>query len=123
MTKRADDMETRLKRLQKKNEHLIGMVEEEREKNAGYEEIIRIYTAYISILLKRIGAVKDNGITIKSEDITEALNHYEARATQTNDGEYCLWCEESEKKEEFYGVQGKASKFEGEEANKQKGIK
>ena len=71
---------------------LIKMVTDEREKVAGYEQIAKVHSAYISILLNKLGATKDNPVTITASEVTEALNKYEARAIPAEDG-YSLYCE------------------------------
>ena len=82
----------KLEQEKKKNQKLLKMIAEEREKVAGYEQIAKVHSAYISILLKKLGAAKDNMITIMAAEVTEALKKYEARAIQTEDG-YSLYCE------------------------------
>ena len=82
----------KLKQEKNKNYRLMKMVSEEREKVAGYEQIAKVHSAYISILLKKMGATKDNVITITASEVKEALEKYEARAMQTEDG-YSLYCE------------------------------
>lgn len=74
---------------------LVDMVKTEREKIAGYEQIARLHSAYISILLKKLGATEDNMVAITGEEIKEALESYEARAVQV-DGGYSLYCEITE---------------------------
>lgn len=78
--------------LKIQNEKLIKMVEEERQKVAGYEQLAKVHSAYISILLNKLGATKDNMITITSAEVTEALTKYEARAMPAENG-YSLYCE------------------------------
>lgn len=79
-------------KLKKQNERLLKMVSEEREKVGGYEQIAKVHSAYISILLKRLGATKDNMITITGEEVTEAMQKYEARAVGADKG-FSLYCE------------------------------
>lgn len=81
-----------LANVKKQNERLLKMVWEEREKVAGYEQIAKVHSAYISILLNKLGATKDNMITITASEVTEALKKYEARAMPTEEG-YSLYCE------------------------------
>lgn len=81
-----------LEGLKKRNERLLNMAIEAREKVAGYEQIAQVHSAYISILLKRLGATKDNMITITASEVTEALKKYEARAMPAEDG-FSLYCE------------------------------
>ena len=81
-----------LEKVKKQNGKLLKMVAEEREKVAGYEQIAKVHSAYISILLKELGATKDNTITITAGEVKEALEKYEARAMQV-DGGYSLYCE------------------------------
>ena len=87
MTKKQE-----MARLQKQNEKLLKMIAEERQKVKGYEQIAQVHSAYISILLKRLGATEDNMIDITSAEVTEALKKYEARAIQTEEG-FSLYCE------------------------------
>lgn len=79
-------------REKKRNEKLLQMVEAEREKVAGYEQITKLYSAYISILLERLGATEDNAVNIGKTEAVEAMNRLEARAISTEDG-YRLYCE------------------------------
>lgn len=79
-------------KIQKQNDRLLKMIAEEREKVAGYEQIAKVHSAYISILLKRLEATKDNMFTITASEVTEALEKYEARAVPVEDG-YSLYCE------------------------------
>lgn len=65
---------------------------DEREKVAGYEQIAKVHSAYITILLNKLGATKDNMITITAEEVREALKKYEARAMPAEEG-YSLYCE------------------------------
>ena len=81
--------------MQKKNDKLVKMLAEEREKIKGYEQIAKVHSAYISILLKRLKATKNKPITITSAEVTEALKKYEARALPSKDG-FSLYCEENE---------------------------
>ena len=81
-----------LANVKKQNERLLKMVGEAREKVAGYEQIAKVHSAYISILLNKLGATKDNMITITASEVTEALKKYEARAMSTEEG-YSLYCE------------------------------
>lgn len=87
MTKKQE-----LAQLKKKNDKLIKMLAEEREKVAGYNQIAKVHSAYISILLKRLEATEDKPVTITASEVTEALNKYEARAMPTEDG-FNLYCE------------------------------
>lgn len=64
----------------------------ERQKVAGYEQVAQVQSAYISILLNKLGATEDNAIAITAPEVAEALKKYEARAKQTEEG-YSLYCE------------------------------
>lgn len=64
-------------------------------KIAGYEEVAQVHSAYISILLKKLGATEDNMVTITPSEVTEALKKYEARAVNTGEG-WGLYCEGKE---------------------------
>jgi hypothetical protein len=82
----------RLKQEKNKNYRLMKMVSDERQKVAGYEQLAQVHSAYISILLKKLGATKDNMIAITSEEVKEALKKYEARAMPAENG-FSLYCE------------------------------
>ena len=69
----------------KKNKRLLKMIAQEREKVAGYEQIAKVHSAYIAILLKRLRATADNKVIISAGEVKEALTHYEARAVQISD--------------------------------------
>ena len=69
------------------------MIAIEREKVAGYEQIAKVHSAYMSVLLKKLGATQDNPLPITAQEVKEALKKHEARAIQTKDG-YSLYCEE-----------------------------
>lgn len=87
------------------------MVEEERQKVKAYEQIAKVHSAYISILLKRLGAAQDNPQTFTKAEIKEALEHYEARGIPLEDG-YSLYCEVIED-----GIQAEVTTVENEERN------
>lgn len=85
-------LEDAAERLKKRNERLLNMAKEAREKVAGYEQLAKVHSAYISILLKRLGATEDNMLTITASEVAEALSKYEARAMPAEDG-FSLYCE------------------------------
>ena len=76
----------------RQNERLLRMVDEEREKVVGYEQIAKVHSAYISILLRKLGATKDDMITIQSSEVREAIKKYEARAMPA-EASWSLYCE------------------------------
>ena len=82
-------------RLKEQNKRLLKMATEAREKVAGYEQIARVHSAYISILLNKLGATEDKPITILATEVTEALKKYEARAIGVEGG-FALYCETAE---------------------------
>lgn len=75
-----------------KNYKLMKMIGEEREKVAGYEQIAKLYGAYIAILLEKLGATQDKPVNISKADATGAMSRIEARAMSSEDG-WCLYCE------------------------------
>ena len=81
--------------MDKQKEKLKKMLLAERERVKGYEQVAKVHSAYISILLKKLGAAKDNTVTITDSEIRKALNKYEARAVKTEDG-WGLYCEVKE---------------------------
>ena len=82
----------KLKQEKNKNHKLMKMIADEREKVKGYEQLAKVHSAYIAILLKRLGATREKPLTITSEETKEAIMNYEARALIEN-GDYNLWCE------------------------------
>ena len=81
-----------LEKVKKKNDNLIKMINGEREKVAGYEQLAKVHSAYIAILLKKLGATQDNMVTVTAAEIKEAMQKYEARAVPSN-GSWGLYCE------------------------------
>lgn len=82
------------------NDKLRKMLADEREKVAryedgeGYEGVYRIQNAYIAVLLSKMGATKENPVTILKEEITKAMEHYEVRAGIDEDGAWKFYVEE-----------------------------
>ena len=68
-------------------------IAEEKGKRVGYEELARVHSAYISILLNELGATKDNMITITASEVKEALEKCEVKAVPNDDGSYSLYYE------------------------------
>lgn len=64
----------RLEAEERKNAKLLKMVNDEREKVAGYEQLAKLHAAYIAHLLQKLGATKENPVTITKDDVTEAMN-------------------------------------------------
>ena len=89
-------MITKKRQLQQeknKNQRLVNMLSKEREKVAGYEQVAKVHSAYISILLKKLGATTEGKmIPITDAEVREALKRNEARAVKTDDG-WGLFCE------------------------------
>ena len=52
----------------------------------GYEQIAKVHSAYIAILLNKLGASKDNMFTIKASEVMEFMNKYETRAMPSECG-------------------------------------
>ena len=78
--------EEKRSRKEKWDDYQAEQLKAEREKVKGYEELAKIHSAYISILLKKLEATKDKPITITKEEVKEALTQYEARAIPSTDG-------------------------------------
>lgn len=81
--------------MDKQKEKLKEMLLVEREKIKGYDQIAQVHSAYISILLKKLGATKDNAVAFTDSEIKEALKKYEARAIRAENG-WGLYCEVKE---------------------------
>ena len=87
------------------------MLMTERARVKEYEAIAKVHSAYISILLKKLGATEDNPQTFTKAEIKEALEKYEARGIPVEDG-YSLWCEVIED-----GIQTEITTDEATEGN------
>ena len=83
--------------MDKQKEKLKQMLEAEREKVKSYEEVAKVHSAYIGILLRRLNATEENGVTITREEVSHAISHFETRAyTDGKKGEWKLYCVEKE---------------------------
>ena len=68
------------------------MVHDERDKVAGYEQIAKLHAAYIAHLLSKLGATKENPVTITKNDVAEGMRA-EVRGAPCEDG-FKLYIEE-----------------------------
>lgn len=68
------------------------MVNDEREKVAGYEQIAKLHAAYIAHLLQKLGATKENPVTITKDDVAGAMK-LEVRGIPSEEG-FKLYIEE-----------------------------
>ena len=85
-------------KLEKENEairiwQLEKIVNAEKEKTKAYDQIAKIHSAYIAILLKKLEASKDNTVVITSEEVSEAMEKYETRGLPVEGG-FGLYFEE-----------------------------
>lgn len=85
-----------IKRLKNMNDKLREMNARERQKVAGHEELANIQTAYIALLLKKLGADKDNAVTITKEDVSEVIAKDIVRVGFADVGVFKFYVEESE---------------------------
>lgn len=69
-----------LEKLKEKNEYLLKRCGEMQERVEAYEEIIGMYTGYISLLLQKMGADRDHPVEIGKDDVKAAMENLEARA-------------------------------------------
>lgn len=67
-------------------EMLVRKMREAREQVMGYEQLARVHSAYIAILLKKLGATEDNAVTITASEIREALEKCETRVKAAEGG-------------------------------------
>lgn len=72
---------------------LIEKIEYERERVKAYEEVVKIYGVYISLLLQRLDASKQKPVTISKSEIAEGLEKLAARAVPKESG-FDLYFEE-----------------------------
>lgn len=89
MSKKAREQKRRARAWYRYYENLIAA---ERTKIAAYEQLAKVNTAYVAILLDKLGATKDHAVTITHKEITEAMKKYEARASTIDVG-FSLYCE------------------------------
>ena len=75
----------RLEIEERKNAKLIKMVNNEREKVAGYEQVAKLHAAYIAHLLTKLGATKENPVTITKDDVAAAMK-LEVRGAPAGEG-------------------------------------
>lgn len=68
----------------------------EKQKAKGYEELARIHNAYIAILLHKLNATKKQSVAITKEEISHAMDHFEARAYSQEEGVWNFYCDEVE---------------------------
>ena len=80
--------------MDKQKEKLKKMLIAEREKVKGYEEIAKLHSAYITILLRRLNATEDKPVTISADDVKNAMSHYEARAFKNDLEGWSFYVEE-----------------------------
>ena len=108
----------KVKRQKKWIGHLMEQVATAKERIAGYEQIAKVHSAYISILLKKLGATEDNPIVITPAEVKEVPEQFEARATITKDGGFGLYVEDIGHRGDCDGVQAEITKFERKEESK-----
>ena len=80
------------KDLEIRNAKLLKMVTDAREQVAGYEQLAKLHAAYIAFLIQKLGATKDNPITITNGDVAEAMK-LEVRGLPDGEG-FKLYIEE-----------------------------
>lgn len=73
-------------RQQKWIDELQDQLDKEKAKIAGYEEMAKVYSAYIYLLLKKLEATKDSVVTFKKDEIQEAIQNCGIRALPVEDG-------------------------------------
>ena len=83
----------RLQREKDRKQRLLEMVQREREKIEGYEQMSKVYSAYIYLLLKKLEATKDSMVTFKKDEIQETIQKCAIRALPVEDG-WSLYYEE-----------------------------
>lgn len=108
MSKKTREKKKRARAWYRYYENLIRV---EKEKVKGCTELSMIHSAYISVLLNKLGATEKNVVNITFADIKDALTKYETKVIPTENG-YGLYCEVV--KDE---VQAKATTIKREEKN------
>ena len=102
-----------------REEKLEQMLIDEKEKSKAARELMGVYCAYITILLQKLGATKDNMVSITGPEIKEVMEKYETRAVYDGENKvYSLYCEDRGNGD---GVQSEATAVEGEKTNQPEG--
>lgn len=63
----------------------------DKEKIRGYEQLANVHSAYIAILLKRLGATEDSAVSIQPQEIADAIEKAVVKVTISEDGTYNLF--------------------------------
>ena len=84
-------------RRKRQNEKLRKMYESERQRVAGHEQLASIQSAYITILLNKLGATKERPVAITKEEVTEALAKDIVRVGCADAGVFNFYIEEENK--------------------------
>lgn len=82
-------------RRKRQNEKLLKMLETERQNVEGHKELAKIQTAYVGVLLNKLGATKESPVTITNAEVREALTGCNVRAIPDGVGTWKLYCEET----------------------------
>ena len=77
-----------IERLKNMNAKLRQMNDEKRLEVNGYRELTRIQNAYIAILLKKLGATKENPATMTKGEVKDAVAKGEPVMADVSDSGY-----------------------------------
>lgn len=88
---------TNQEKLQQKLDKMKARYEDERERVRAYEQIVKIYGAYMALLLRALNATKDKPFKLTHTEITEGMNKLETRAVPSEGG-FEMYVEEKENK-------------------------
>lgn len=88
---------TEKEKLQQKLEKMKSRFEGERERVKAYEQIVKIYGAYMAVLLRALKATKEKPFKLTHADISKSLEELETRAIPSEEG-FEIYVEEKENK-------------------------
>lgn len=83
-------------KLRKRLEKMKARYEDERGRVKAYEQIVKMYSAYMAVLLNALSAVKDKPFKLKHSEITKGLEEFEVRAIPSEAG-FDMYVEKKEK--------------------------
>lgn len=84
-----------IEKLEALNKKLEKMLNDEKDRVDAHKEIAKVHTAYIAILLKKLGATsEETAFEILDEEVSQAIKKYETKGVANNKGAWKLFCAE-----------------------------
>ena len=82
---------TELQIAKERNAVLMKRLQEAREQVEAHEQIAKMHSAYIALLLERLNADKDHPVELTQDIINKAMVRMEARASVPEEGKFCMY--------------------------------